>query len=123
MNGINVISSNYLLVSLDEGRLFSDIQYNRDEAIKLRAKLHHDFVTAVERFIKKEPDVHKRKQFRTPLFGKMPLYTMIIHHYERLSEKWQNQGHRLAASVARVLMENERLNLYQYDSLLYYNGI
>lgn len=123
MNGINVIGSNYVLVSIDEGKLLSDIQFNRDDAIKLRAKMHHDFITAVERFIKREPDVNKRKLFRTPLMGKMPMYTMIIHHYERLAEKWDERGLELPASVARVLMENERLNLYQYDSLLYYNGI
>lgn len=123
MEGINVISSNYLLVSIDESRLFTDVQYNREDAIKLRAKLHHDFITAVERFVKQEDDIQKRRQYRTMLMSKMPMYVMLIHNYERLAEKWDYRGHRLQASVARVLMENERLNLYQYDSMLYYAGV
>jgi len=123
MEIINVISSNYLLVSLDESRLFFDIHHNREDVIKLRAKLNHDFIVTVERFVKSEDDIERRRRYTTILMSKMPMYVMLIHNYERLSKKWDSQGHRLHASVARVLMENERLNLYQYDCMLYYAGV
>ena len=120
MEFLKVISSNYLLVSINEDRLFDDIKYRRDEAVYIRQKLHIDFIKAVINVIKisnNPPSLH------AGLCKKYHIYCNLIHFYDSLSKKWSKQGFELAASVAKLLCENEKLNLIQFDTCLLNLGV
>jgi hypothetical protein len=120
MEFLKVISSNYLLVSINEQRLFDDVKYRRDEAVNIRQKLHIDFIKAVENVIKRSDKPSNLHDF---LCKKYHIYCNLIHFYDNLSKKWSNRGFVLEASVAKLLCENEKLNLIQFDTCLLNLGV
>lgn len=116
---ITTLSNNYLLISMDDERLLSEINNNDRGCLDIRQKMNHDLMTVSQNQLSKLGyDGRKLAELRVFLINKTTVYTKLINHYSKLSEQWKKQGHILASRVALVLVENEKLNLESFCDLI-----